>query len=237
MPTVVEASGALLLGVLHGRHGLPVGILDDLAGVLHTAAQRRDTGLKALVDRGEANEFLAEGRRVAQTEQHGVVIAIDLHVAGQEAAVAHDVVAVGVARGVELALAGDVPVRDGAGAFEHYIGDHSGGEVLAGNVAIAGVVAVDEEARVRQADLVDHAAREQSALKAQLVHGTVALGTQVPLGDGVGDTERKDELVLPKEGAAIEVQARALDDVVAVGPLGQALDAESEYFSLWRNVN
>lgn len=43
--------------------------------------------------------------------------------------------------------------------------------------------------------------------------------------------------MLPKERAAIEVQARALDDVIAVRPLGQALDAESEYFSLWRNVN
>ena len=177
MPAVVGASGALLLGVLHGRHGLPVRILDDLAGVLHTAAQRRDTGLKAFVDGGQANKLFAEGRRVAQTEQHGVVVAIDLHVAGQEASVAHDVVAVGVARGVGLALAGDVPVRDGAGALKHYVGDHGGGEVLACHVAIAGVVAVDEETRIGQADLVDHAAREQSALKAQLVHGTVALGT------------------------------------------------------------
>ena len=53
----------------------------------------------------------------------------------------------------------------------------------------------------------------------------VALGAQVPLGNGVGDTKRKDELVLPKEGAAVEVQARTLDNVVAVGPLCQALDA------------
>ena len=154
-----------------------------------------------------------------------MVVAVDLHVAGQKATVAHDVVAVGVARGVELALAGDVPVRDGAGALEHHVGDHGGGEVLAGDIAIASVVAVDEEAGVGQADLVDHAAREQTALKAQLVHGAIALGAQVPLGDGVGDTERKDELVLPEESAAIEVQARALNDVVAIGPLGQALDA------------
>ena len=195
----------LLLGVLQGRHRLPVRILDDLAGVLHAAAQRWDTGLKALVNGGQADELLAEGRRVAQTEQHGVVIAIDLHVAGQEAAVAHDVVAVGVARGVELALAGDVSVRDGAGALEHHVGDYGGGEVLAGNIAIAGVVAIDEEARIGQANLVDYAAREQSALKAQLIHGAVTLGTQIPLGDGVGNAERKDELVLPKEGAAVEV--------------------------------
>ena len=86
-----------------------------------------------------------------------MVIAIDLPVAGQEATVAHDVVAVGVTRGVELALAGDVPVGDGTGALEHHVGDHGGGEVLAGNIAIAGVVAVDEEARVGQADLVDYA--------------------------------------------------------------------------------
>ena len=124
-----------------------------------------------------------------------------------------------------MALAGDVPVGDGAGALEDHVGDHGGGEVLAGDITVAGVVAVDEEASVGQADLVDYAAREQAALKAQLVHGAVALGAQVPLGDGVGDTKRKDELVLPKEGAAVEVQARALDDVVTVGPLGQALNA------------
>ena len=97
--------------------------------------------------------------------------------------------------------------------------------MLAGDITVAGVVAVDEEASVGQADLVDYATREQAALKAQLVHGAVALGAQVPLSDGVGNAERKDELVLPKEGAAVEVQARTLDDVVAVRPLGQALDA------------
>lgn len=76
---------------------------------------RRSAGmpvLKHLVNGGQANEFLAEGRGVAQTEQHWVVVAVDLHVACQITAVAHDVVAVGVARGVELALAGDVPVGD-----------------------------------------------------------------------------------------------------------------------------
>lgn len=148
-----------------------------------------------------------------------MVVTVDLHVTGQKATIAHDVVAIGVARGVELAFAGDVPVRDGAGAFEHYIGDHSGGEVLAGDVAITGVVAIDEESRIGQADLVDYATREQATLKAQLVHGAVTLGAQIPLGDGVGNAERKDELVLPKEGAAVKVQARTLDDVVAVGPL------------------
>lgn len=148
-----------------------------------------------------------------------MIVAVDLHVTGQKAAVAHDVVAVGVARGVELAFAGDVPVGDGAGALEDHVGDYGGGEVLAGNIAVAGIVAIDEEARIGQADLVDHATREQAALKAQLVHGAVAFGAQVPLGDRVGDTKRKDELVLPKERAAVEVQARTLDDVVAVRPL------------------
>ena len=88
-----------------------------------------------------------------------MVVTVNLHVAGQKAAIAHDVVAVGVARGVELAFAGDIPVRDGAGALEHHVGDHGGGEVLAGNVAIAGIVAVDEKARIGQADLVDYGAR------------------------------------------------------------------------------
>ena len=208
-----------LLGILHGRHGLPVGVLDDLAGVLHAAAKCRNAGLKAFVDGSQADKLLAEGCRVAQTKQHGMVVTVDLHVAGQEAAVAHDVVAVGVACGVELAFAGNVPVGDGAGALEHHVGDHGSREVLAGDISVAGVVAVDEEARVGQADLVDHAAREQAALKAQLVHGSVTLGTQVPLGNGVGDTERKDELVLPEKGAAIKIQARTLDDVVAVRPL------------------
>ena len=136
-----------------------------------------------------------------------MIVAVNLHVAGQITAVAHDVVAVGVARGVELALAGDIPVRDGTGTLEHHVGDHGGGEVLAGYVAVAGVVTVDKEARVRQANLVDHAAREHAALKAQLVHGAIALGAQVPLGDGVGNAKRKDELVLPKERASVEVQA------------------------------
>ena len=134
-----------------------------------------------------------------------MLVAVDLHVTGQKTAVAHDVVAVGVARGVELSFAGDVPVGDGAGALEDHVGDHGGGEVLAGDIAVTGVVAIDEEAGVGQADLVDYATREQAAFKAQLVHGAVALGAQIPLGDGVGDTKRKDELVLPKEGAAIEV--------------------------------
>ena len=124
-----------------------------------------------------------------------------------------------------MALAGDIPVGDGACALEHHVGDHGGGEVLAGDIAVTGVVAIDEEARVGQADLVDYATGEQAALKAQLVHGAVALGTQIPLGDGVGNAERKDELVLPKEGAAVEVKARALDDIVSVGPLEQALNA------------
>ena len=61
--------------------------------------------------------------------------------------------------------------------------------MLAGHVAVAGIVAVDKEARVGQANLVDHAAREHAALKAQLVHVAVALGPQVPLGDGVRDAE------------------------------------------------
>lgn len=86
-----------------------------------------------------------------------MIVAVDLHVTGQKTAVAHDVVAVGVARGVELALAGDVPVGDGAGALEDHVGDYGGGEVLAGNIAVAGIVAIDEEARVGQADLVDYA--------------------------------------------------------------------------------
>ena len=75
-----------------------------------------------------------------------------------------------------MALTGDVPVRDSAGTLEHHVGNNGGGEVLAGYVAVAGIVAVDEEARVRQANLVDHAAREHAALKAQLVHGAIALG-------------------------------------------------------------
>lgn len=167
MPAVIgDGESPLLLRVLHGRHGLPVGILDDLAGVLHAAAQRRNAGLKALIDRSQANEFLAEGRGIAQAEQHGVVVTVDLHIASEEASVAHDVVAVGVARRVELALAGDIPVRDGAGSLENHVGNNGGGEVLAGYVAVAGIVAVDKEARIGQADLVDYATREQAAFKA-----------------------------------------------------------------------
>ena len=157
--TVAADESPLLLGVLQGRHGLPVGILYDLAGVLHATAQRRNAGLKAFVDCCQTNEFLAEGRGIAQAEQHGVVVTVDLHIASEEASVAHDVVAVGVARGVELSFAGDIPVRDGAGALEHHVGDHGGREVLAGYVAVAGIVAVDKEARVGQANLVDHTAR------------------------------------------------------------------------------
>lgn len=178
--------GCPLLRILHGRHGLPVGILDDLAGVFHAAAQRWDTSLKAFVDRSQADELFAEGRGVAQAEQHGMIVAVDLHVTGQKAAVAHDVVAVGVARGVELALAGDVPVGDGAGALEHHVGNHGSGEMLAGNIAVAGIVTVDEKARIGQADLVDYATREQATLKGQLVHSAVALGAQSHLAMGLG---------------------------------------------------
>lgn len=150
--------GPALLGFLHGRHGLPVGVAYDLSGILHATAQRRNAGLKALVDGGKADKLLAEGRHIAQTEQNGVVITVDLHVAGQVAAVAHDVVAVGVARGVELTLTGDIPVGDGAGALEHHIGDYGSGEMLAGDIAVTGVIAIDEEARIGQADLVDNTA-------------------------------------------------------------------------------
>lgn len=193
MPAVVGAgcSWLLLLRVLQGRHGLPAGIFDDLASISRATAQRRDAGLKTFVDRCQANELLAEGRGVAQAEQDGMVVAIDLHVAGQKTAIAHDVLAVGTARGVELAFAGDIPVRDGAGALEDHVGDDGGGEMLAGNIAVAGIVTVDEKARVGQADLVDYAAREQASFKAQLVHGAVALGAQIPLGDGVGDTKQR----------------------------------------------
>lgn len=52
-----------------------------------------------------------------------MVVTVDLHIASEEASVAHDVVAVGVARRVELALAGDIPVGDGAGTLEHHVGD------------------------------------------------------------------------------------------------------------------
>ena len=45
-----------LLGLLHGRHGLPVGVAYDLAGILHATAQRRNAGLKALVDGGKADK-------------------------------------------------------------------------------------------------------------------------------------------------------------------------------------
>lgn len=95
-----------------------------------------------------------------------MVVTVDLHIASEEASVAHDVVAVGVARRVELAFAGDIPVRDGAGALENHVGNNDGGEVLAGYVAVAGIVAVDKESRIGQADLIDHAAREHAALKA-----------------------------------------------------------------------
>ena len=87
-----------------------------------------------------------------------MVITVDLHVAGQIAAIAHDVVAIGVTGGIELTLTGDIPVGDGAGALEHHIGDYDGREVLAGDIAIAGVVAVDKETSVGQADLVDNTA-------------------------------------------------------------------------------
>ena len=150
--------GPALLGFLHGRHGRPVGVAYDLAGILHATAQRRNAGLKALVDGGKADKLLAEGRHIAQTEQNGVVITVDLHVAGQVAAVTHDVVAIGVTGGIELTLTGDIPVGDGAGALEHHIGDYGSGEMLAGDIAIAGIVAVDKETSVGQADLVDNTA-------------------------------------------------------------------------------
>lgn len=115
-----------------------------------------------------------------------MVITVDLHVAGQVAAVTHDVVTIGVTGGIELTLTGDIPVGDGAGALEHHIGDYDGREVLAGDIAIAGVIAVDKETSVGQADLVDNTTREQATLKAQLVHGAVASGPRSHLAMGLG---------------------------------------------------
>ena len=86
------------LFVLHRRHGLPVGVFDDLAGVFHAAAQRRHTRFEGLVHNSEPDELFAERGKVAHAEEDRIVITVNLHVARQVATVTHNVVAIGVAR-------------------------------------------------------------------------------------------------------------------------------------------
>ena len=207
-----------------GWHGLPGGVGENLCSIFPSAAQRGYTGLERLVYNGKANELLAEGGDIAQAEEQRIVIAVELEIASEIGAVAHDVVAVGIAGGVELTLSGDVPVRDHAGALQDEVGYHGGGEVLAGEIAIAGVVSIDEETRVGVADLLHYATAKEATFKAELIHGLASGLSQVGGGYRVGDAQGHNELILPKEGAAIEIKARSLDCVVAVGPLGQARD-------------
>ena len=210
---------------LHRRHGFPVWIFDDLACVFHAAAQRRNTRLERFVHDGEADELFAERGKVAYAKEHRVVVPVNLHVTREIPAVTHDVVAVGIARRVELTFAGDIPVAHDAGALQHHIRHDGGREVLTCDVAVTCVVSVDKESGVGQTDLFDDAAREHAALEAKLVHLTIAGGAQIPFGDGVGNAERQDKLVLPKERSAVEVQARGLDHIEPVGPFGESLDA------------
>ena len=92
---------------------------------------RRSAGMPVLKHLSTAARRMNSLQKVAALPRRnstGVIVAVNLHVAGQITAVAHDVVTVGVARRVELALAGDVPVRDGAGALEHHVGNNGGGK-------------------------------------------------------------------------------------------------------------
>ena len=97
--------------------------------------------------------------------------------------------------------------------------------MLARHVAIAGVIAVDEESSIGQADLFDDTPREHAALKAKLVHFAIAFGAEAPLCNRVGNAERQDELILPEERAAVEIQPRGLDHIEAVCPFGETIDS------------
>ena len=69
-----------------------------------------------------------------------------------------------------------------------------------------------------------HATAKEAAFKAELIHRLASGLSQVGGCYRVGNAQGYDELILPKERTAVEVEARSLDDVVAIGPFCQARD-------------
>ena len=133
-------------------------------------------------------------------------------------------VTVHVRGGVELAHAGDIPIADFTSAAQNHVGHHDRVGDFAGAVAVHRVVPVDEETRIRQADLFDDVAAEQTPLETQGVHHAVAGASECGRSDRIGDAEGNDEIVLPVERAAVIVVSAALDHIMAAGPLGESFD-------------
>ena len=200
--------------------------MQQLARIPPSLGDLNDAGLEMLaVHHHQSNHFLDRGQHRTQTEQQRTVIAVRHEVSGHVAAVAHDVVAVHVGSGVELAHAGDVPIADLARTAQHHVGHDDRIGDLAGTIAVHRVVPIDEETRVGQTDLLDDVAAEQATFEAQRVHHAIASRAERSRCDRVRNAERDDEIVLPVERTAIIVVAASLNHVVPIGPLGQALDA------------
>ena len=164
--------------LLERGHRLPVGIAQDPARLLVAGPQARPAALQvAAVDDKDAQKLLGKVGDGANRIEHGIVIAVHLEIPGQITAIARDVIARHVARGVELSHAADLFVGDLATAAEHVVGHvvHVGD--LARHVPEARVIQIDEKTGVGQPGLLDHAPREEAALEAENVRELVALAS------------------------------------------------------------
>ena len=80
-----------------------------------------------------------------------------------------------------------------------------------------------------RADPFHDPSAEQASLEAQRVHHPIPGLAERGRGDRVGDAQRHDELVLPVERTAVVVVSAALDDLVALRPFRQLLDAVRQH--------
>lgn len=78
-------------------------------------------------------------------------------------------------------------------------------------------------------DLLHDAPAEQPALEAQRVHHAVPGGAECGRRDRVRDAQRHDEVVLPVERPAVEIELAALDHVMVATPFRELLDAVRQY--------
>ena len=168
----------------------------------------------AAVHNQNAQQLLREVGQRAHRVPHGVVIAVDLVVAGQVAAVSRDVVARHVACAVKLAHAAYLFVCHFSAARKHVIGHIVYIKVFTNYIAVACVIKVDKEPRIRQAHLIHHAARKARALEAQSICRLKALTLAPAVArEGVVNRQRSPKTVLPVEVPAVKVAATAHENL------------------------
>ena len=166
-----------------------------------------------LVHHNNARYLLAKGKRGTQAEPESIVVALLLEIAHHIAAIAHDVVAIHVACGVEFAHTSDIPVLYSARAPHDEIAHcHALGH-LAGKIAIHRIIPVDEETRIRQTNLLHHTALEKATFETGGVHFLVAARRECAGRDGIRNTQEVDEVVLPVERLTVKVVATTLNNI------------------------